>query len=128
MVYNLNMSYFNRVKLNSTAITGTFSYLDAGGEQTVLEITTTTMKMIYGIWLDLVNMTQNGTIKFYYKVDGTNYREVNSQSFTVVTDSDGFFLNANLPIKADFKITYTEAVNEGAARNIPFSLIYSNFE
>jgi hypothetical protein len=107
---------------------GTLSYLDAGGEQTVVELTTTTRKVINGVWLDLVNMTQNGTIKAYYKIDGTNYREMSSSAFVVLTDKDGFYLSLNMGITNDFKVTYTEGVDEGAARDIPYSLVYRTIE
>jgi hypothetical protein len=107
---------------------GTFSYLDAGGEQTVVEITTSTRIIIEGIWLDLTTITLNGTIKLYYKVDGTNYREFSSSAFTVATDSDGVYFDLNMGITEDFKVTYTESADEGAARAIPYSIIYRDIE
>jgi hypothetical protein len=110
--------------VSSNDLTGTYAYTDAGGEQTIYEFVNTTRKIIYGIWLDLVNMTQNGTVKIYYKIDGSNYREVDSISFTVLTDSDGMYLDVNMGITNDFKITYTEGSNEGASRNIPYSIVY----
>lgn len=105
------------------ATTGTFSYLDAGAEQTIFEITGSTRKFISGILLDLVNMTQNGTIKLYSEVDGSNYRELASYSFVVATDSDGVLIPLKVPVNRDFKITYTEAADEGAARAMPYSYI-----
>jgi hypothetical protein len=117
------------VALSSTVDqTGTLSYLDAGGEQTVIELTPTTRKIIAGIWLDLVNMTQDGTIKLYYKIDGANYREFTSQTFTVATDSDGTYINLNMGITSDFKVTYTEGADEGAARDLPYQIILENKE
>lgn len=107
---------------------GTFSYLDAGGEQDVVEITNSTRKILHGIWLDLVNMTQDGTIKIYYKVDGTNYREIESYPFVVATDADGIYLNLNMGITEDFKVTYTESADEGAARDLPYSIVYRTVE
>jgi len=107
-----------------SAITDTMSYTDAGGEQTIYEMVNTTRGIVYGVWLDLVNMTQNGTVKVYYKIDGTNYREFKSYSFTVITDSDGLFIPLTLGITNSLKVTYTEEVNETAARAIPYSIIY----
>jgi hypothetical protein len=103
---------------------GTLSYLDAGGEQTVVEITTATRIVINGIWLDLTNITQNGTIKLYYKIDGANYREFASYNFVVATDSDGVYISINAGMNSDFKVTYTEDADEGAARDIPYCIIY----
>lgn len=107
---------------------GTFSYLDAGGEQTVFEMIFTARKIIHGIWLDFTTITQNGTIKIYYKIDGTNYREVESYAFTVATDSDGFYIDLNMGITDHFKVTYTEGGDEGADRAIPYSVIYQAVE
>ena len=117
------MKDLNKYPIAHYKIEGTFSYLDAGGEQTVLEITSNTMRILHGIWLDLVNMTENGTVKIYYKIDGTNYREVTSAAFTVATDSDGFYIDVNMGIKYDFKVTYEEGGDEGADRAIPYQII-----
>ena len=114
--------------VSSDDSSGSFSYLDAGGEQVVVKITTTTRKTIQGIWLDLVNMTQNGTIKLYYKIDGATYREFDSFAFTVLTDSDGIYINLNMGITNDFEVRYTEGAEEGAARAIPYSIIYDTKE
>lgn len=107
----------------STDYSGTYAYLDAGAEQTIKEITATTRYTINGIFLDLVNITQDGHIKLYYKVDGTNYREFADYSFTVATDSDGVYIDLNMGMTEDFKITYTEDADEGADRDIPYSIV-----
>jgi len=108
----------------TTPSNGVLSYLDAGGEQTVVEVTPTTAEVVHGMWLDLVNMTQDGTIKVYYKIDGTNYREIESFSFTVATDSDGFYIDRTFGFGPNqYKVTYTEGADEGAARNLPYRLI-----
>ena len=71
-----------------TIIDSSYTYLDAGAEQTVYEYTTGNTIQISSIWLDLNVMTQDGTIKFYAKIDGTNYREIKQlgSSFTVASD------------------------------------------
>ncbi len=101
-------------------ITGTFSYLDAGGEQTIFEVTGTAKFFVTGIMTDMTNITQNGTFKLYSKIDGTNYKELDSQAFTVATDSDGVLFDFRIPIDTDFKLTYTEGADEGAARDISY--------
>jgi len=107
-------------------VEGVYSYLDTGGEQTVYENTNTNRKIIRGVFLDLVNMTQNGTVKVYCKIDGTNYREFYSKDFTVATDSDGLHIDLNFMVIHSLKITYTEQSNEGAARAIPYIFSYEN--
>ena len=108
---------------------GTYTYVDAGAEQTVLEITDDVPRILHGVWLDLSTMAQNGTIKCYYKVDGTNYRQTSingteqSYAFTVGDTIDGVYIKMNLGIRYDFKITYTEGANEGADRDIPYQAV-----
>ncbi len=103
---------------------GTLSYLDAGGEQTVVELTTSTRKTLHGIWLDMVNLTQDGTVKVYHKIDGTNYRLFKTVAFTVLTDPDGLYIALDCGITSDLKVTYTEGADETAARDIPYSVVY----
>jgi hypothetical protein len=103
----------------------TTTYTDAGGEQTIVEITTVNRTKINGIWLDLVNMTQNGTMKLYYKIDGSNYRQFGGDfDFVVATDNDGQYFNLNMGITDDFKVTYTESADEGADRDVPYCIVY----
>jgi len=113
---------------NSNDSSGTYVYTDTGGEQTIVTLTTSTRKIIYGVWVDLVNMTKDGTIKGYCKIDGTNYRLFTTQYFIVATDSDGIYLDISAGVTNDIKFTYEEDSDEGAARNIPYSIIYENKE
>lgn len=106
---------------------GNFSYLDAGGEQTIVELTVTDRKLVYGVWLDMSNMTQNGTVKVFYKVDGTNYREVLSETWAT-SDSDGVFISLMMGVTDDLKVTYTEAADEAAVRTIPFTVVIQEIE
>ena len=114
----------------ATASAGTFSYLDDGGEQTIIEITPTKIKAIKGIWLELNNLTQDATIKFYAKIDGTNYRELTQYEYSfIVLDTDDFlFLPCDCFVNSDFKVTITEGADEGADRAIYYKLIYENLE
>jgi len=111
----------------SNEITGTLSYLDAGGEQTILEQTISTRRRIDSIWLDAVNMTQNGTIIFYHKIDASNYREFDRHEFTVATDSDGILIDG-FTVNNDWKMSWTEGADEGAARNLPYNVIWQELE
>jgi hypothetical protein len=107
---------------------GVFSYLDAGGKQTVVTITTTTRIIIQGIWLDMTTLTQSGNVTLEYKIDGSNYAEVDVIPYAQGVDSVGMYIPLNMGITNDFKVSYTESIDEGAARNIPFSVIYSIVE
>ena len=107
---------------------GTYSYLDAGGEQTIVELTPTKRITVTGVWLDLVNMTKNGTIKAYYKIDGSNYREYDSASFLVAYDPDGLLMAVPFTVDADWKLTYEETADEGAARDILYQVFWDEKE
>ena len=109
-------------------VTGTYSYLDAGAEQTILEQTITTRREIKSIWIDTVNLTQNGTLKIYHKIDSINYREATAlqKAFTVATD-DGIWIEP-FTVNNDWKITWTESVDENAARDILYNVIYQELE
>ena len=111
----------------SVGTSGFFIYLDAGGEQTVVELTPTTRILILGVWLDLTTMTEDGTVKAYYKIDGANYKEFSSTDVTAA-GLDGIYLAINAGIAADFKVTYTEGADEGATRNIAYSVVYQELE
>jgi hypothetical protein len=103
----------------------TYVYTNAGGEQTIYENNDTGfVRQVNGIWLDLVNMTQNGTIRLYYRIDKVNYRLVTAPTFTVATDPDGVYINVNMGVTDKFKITYEESVDEGADRNVPYSVTW----
>ena len=104
----------------STVLSGTFSYLDAGAEQTIFELTPTGRVIVRGIFLDFVNMTLNGTIKLYLKIDDTIDRQFDDDRFLVL-EQDGIWLNFNSMIESDFKVTYEEDADEGAARDIEYS-------
>jgi hypothetical protein len=110
-----------------TKVGGSISYTDAGGEQDIIEIISVAADKatIQGIYLDLSEITQNGVIKVYSKIDGTNYVQVGGDiAFTVATDNDGLqivpFIHG---LSRDFKITYTEGADETADRTINFTYV-----
>ena len=109
---------------------GTLSYLDAGGTQVVVEMATSTHYLhMRGVWLDTSNLTQNGIFKVEYKVDGTNYRHINALDAAVTGGTTkAIYIDLNLWTKADLKVSYTEGVDEAAARDIPYSIIYTAIE
>lgn len=103
---------------------GTLSYLDAGGEQTIAELTDGRARVIHSIFCDLSNMTQDGDLKLYAKIDGSNYRQIDTHAFTVATDPDGVLIRGPIAIDHDVKLTYTEGADEGAARDLPYTIVY----
>jgi hypothetical protein len=108
-------------------IEDTYAYLNAGGVQDIIEITNSQRALVRSIAIDCTELTQNGTIGFWMKIDATNYREVKTTAFTVASeDSVGWIIN--LVVNADFKITFTEGGDEGADRSLPYVLSYQLLE
>lgn len=109
--------------LDATESVSSYAYTDAGGEQVVLTLQpAATQWLVHGIWLDTNVMTQDGTVKMYYMVDGSNYRLIDSEA--VLATDEAHWLPMNMGICSDFKITYTEGADEGAERVIPYTVIY----
>lgn len=110
---------------SSAESAGNISYVHAGGEQTVIALTAPGRIVLQGAWLDLVNITKAGTVRLYYKIDGTNYRLVEALAFDPAVDNVGFFINLNMGLVNDVKITYQEGSDEGSNRTIYYDLIYN---
>jgi len=112
--------------LATTEAAGPFSYLDAGGEQDVYENTGVTRRKI-SFDMDLSNMTLDGTIRVYRKVDGANYRLHVTQAFTVADGVDAWSVTEAWT-NQHWKVTYQESADEGAARSVPYNVIIQPLE
>ena len=113
-------------KSKTTKVTGTFSYLDVGAEQTVFEVSGSQRGFIDGIILDLNTITLNGTVRLYSRVDGVNYRLLVTHTYHVGVDPVGLFLDMKFPANVDFLISYEESADEAAARAIPYTYTLSD--
>jgi len=75
-----------------TKVTGTFSFDETSAlEQTLVTLTITSRVKIGAIWLDLVNVTQDLTIRVKHQIDAANYRTFQTSSWTT-TDDDGVLI------------------------------------
>ncbi len=111
--------------VDSAETVGPFSYLDAGGEQDVVEEISSVRRRVT-VEIDLDAMTQDGTIRVYRKVDGTTYRIYTETAFTAAGAEQAF--DAQFTTNQDWRLTYQEGVDEGAARSIPFNTIIEVIE
>ena len=102
---------------------GTHAHANSTSEQTVYEYTDGDSREIRGIWIDLTGLAQDSTVKAYYKIDATNYRELVSWSWTS-SDGVGYFISVQWPIINDFKITLTSGTAEGAAVSLEYEVHY----
>ena len=100
----------------------TFSFDETSAlEQEMVTVTITARAKVGGIWLDMVNVTQDTTIKLYHKVDGTNFREVSSHSWAT-TDSDGVLVEGFTAYR-DIKVTLTCGGGGAASVNVPYAIV-----
>ncbi len=117
---------FYDIKTPISESAGPFSYLDAGAEQDVYEDATTTRRKIT-ISVSNRNMTLVGTWRLYRKVDGANYDLWVSQAAAIAAGSERAW-DKTFIMNQEFKITYEESADEGAARAIPYNVITEAME
>lgn len=104
----------------------TFALPSGTTEQDVVEILAgNSIIQIGAIFLDLVNLTQNATIRVYVRIDDTNYREIAGATFPWTTsDPDGVLAVSGITTDHDIKVTIQSSVAEGASRDIPYTAAY----
>ena len=91
----------------------------------IREITTTSLLEIKSIWLDLSNLvTAGATIELEHKIDGTNYKVFETDSWAL-SDDPGVLITG-FTIDKDFKISITGG--EAAGVNITYKIIYKEME
>ena len=112
--------------VDSAESAGPYSYLDAGGEQDVVEDTATTRRRIR-LEFSNRNMTQTGKFIIYRKVDGTNY-DIWTTVLVTVAAGDDRVTDTEFVTNQHWKLTYTEDADEGAARAIPYNVITQEIE
>jgi hypothetical protein len=94
-------------------------------EQDVVAITLSKRIFLYSALLDCVNLVQDGTIRAYSKIDGTNYRCIFETRRSAGADTAGDLIPLILGTNVDFKISYQASVAEGGAKNIPYRIVYA---
>jgi len=97
---------------------GTFSHPSGVAEQTAFTITSVRPTKVNSIYLDMVNLTQNATIRIKYQIDGTNYRTIETFNWTVGMDDGVYF--REITVNDNVQVTVQSAVAEGVARDIPY--------
>ncbi len=105
-----------------TETTDTFSFDETNAaEQDMVSVSIATRTKIGGIHIDMVNVTQDTTIKVYHKIDGANFREISSHSW-VTTDADGVLLEGFTAYR-DIKISLTCGGGGAGAVNVPYAIV-----
>jgi len=104
--------------------TGTFSFNETlATEQTMVTVTIAARARVGAIWIDMVNVTQNTTIRLYEKIDGTNLREIKGRSVAwVTTDPDGVLIEGFAAYR-DIRITLQCGGGGVASVNVPYAVV-----
>lgn len=98
--------------------TDTFSHPNTTTETDLVEFTLVTQNI--GISLDMINFTQDTTIRVFEKIDGTNYRQRPSKIYPTDYSTGQIGIEVILDGRGrDMKITLESAVVEGGATSIP---------
>lgn len=72
-------------------------------EQTATGATITERSMVNAIWLDMVNVTQDVTIRLYHEIDGTNARLFQENTW-LSTDDPGVLIDG-FAVYGDISVT-----------------------
>jgi hypothetical protein len=127
----LHPSVASAYNLSGASISGTHAHADDLLWQTVFTMTPTGRRKVHSIWLDFVNFAaalQTVTYRLSYQVDGTNYRIFDSNAaapWTIATD-DGVLIALESSIDHPLRLELQKSVAEGAARNVPYEIIYED--
>jgi hypothetical protein len=106
---------------------GTHSHANNVNWQNVITITTDLRHKVQAVWLDFVNLTQNMNLRMQYEIDGANARTFWTDTW-LTTEEDGVLVNVPRGIAHNLTLDLQSAVLEGAARDIPYQVIYEEME
>lgn len=102
------------------ATSGTYNHPNGVAEQTAFTITPAGPRKVATVYLDMVNLTQNCTIRIKVRVDGVTYRTIETFNWTTGMDDGVFFREVAIDNASNLQVTIQSVVAEGAARNIPY--------
>ena len=97
---------------------GVYSHPSGVAEQIVLTQAIAWPMEFKSLYLDLVNLTQNATVRVKYQIDGANYRTIETFNWTVGMD-DGLYFR-EIAVNHNVQVTLQSAIAEGAARDVPY--------
>jgi len=118
-------------KLAGVSLPGTHAHADDLLWQTVLTLSPTGRRKVHSIWLDFVNFAaalQTVTYRLSYQVDGATYRIFDSNAaapWTIAMD-DGVLIALESCIDHPLRLEIQKTVAEGAARDVPYEVIYED--
>lgn len=110
--------------LKSEEVSGTISHPAGVAEQDSLEITPAELTEYSILLLDMNALAQNTTIRIYIKINGTDYRLIDSAIFPTDFPTNAKGVPIELwQLSVKWKITLQSAVTEGVDRSIPYRYV-----
>lgn len=124
-----NMAVSLATKTEPVRTAANFSYLDAGGEQTVFTVAPPAGQTweVSFIGLDVNALTQNSNVRIKKRIDGATFRTINGATGVLVlaTEEGAFETGAYVVDNtSQLQVTMAEVADEGAARTIPYEYYY----
>ena len=100
----------------------TFSFDETSAlEQELDAFTVSGRTTINSIWLDMVNVTQDTTIRLYHEIDGSNSRLFQENAW-VVADDDGVLIDG-FTVSGDVKIVLICGGGGVGSVDIPYTVV-----
>lgn len=127
----LHPSVASSFNLAGESIPGVHAHADDLLWQIVFTMSPPGRRKVHSIWLDFVNFVaalQTVTYRLSYQIDGVNYRIFDSNAaapWTVAAD-DGVLIALESSIDHPIRLEIQKTVAEGAARNVPWEVIYED--
>ena len=107
---------------NVTETNATFSYDEtSAAEQDAIELTLSSRTVIGSIWLDMALVTRDTTIRVYHKINGSDYRLFQENSW-VTADDDGVMITG-FTARDDVKVTMQCDGAGAGSVNVPTSVV-----
>ena len=104
-----------------TETAGTFAYDEtSAAEQDVVELTLSERTVIGSIWLDMILVTRDTTVRVYHKINASDYRLFQEDSW-VTADDDGVMIEG-FTARDDVKVTFQCDGAGAGSVNVPYAV------
>lgn len=105
-----------------TQATGTFNYDESNAaEQTAFTLIIAARAKIGGIWLNMVNATQNCTIRVKHQIDGINYTTFTTLPW-LTTDDKGVLIGPFTAYR-NVQVTFQRGAAGAGPVNVPYAVV-----
>ncbi len=128
----LHPSVAGSFNLSGVSLAGVHAHADDLLWQQVFEFNPLAVRRkVQSIWMDFANFAgalQTVTYRLSYMVDGVNFRifDTNAAAPWTIAADDGVLIALLAVVDHPLRLEIQKSVAEGAARNVPYEVIYEN--